>query len=125
MKQTITMKTRLFCVVLFSILNIILLACAECEFPSYLTLASVWTAEYANRATLTVVFKSNIMDAMECPTPEEQCVKYERKCKEEREKGKYVVEHKMKGRDSTNKYPEYLCMQFIKISEYIVQFRHN
>ncbi|OWF45579.1 uncharacterized protein LOC110456832 [Mizuhopecten yessoensis] len=98
-------------------------ALSNCDFPSYLPPGVVWTATYRNKGYLTLYFKQNMIDAMYCPGPDQTCVKYERSCIQEVEAGKYLVKHQPKGRDSFNSHAEFMCMQFIKRSDYIVQFK--
>ncbi|XP_069136374.1 uncharacterized protein [Argopecten irradians] len=95
---------------------------SNCDFPSYLPPGVVWTATYRNKGYLTLYFKQNMIDAMYCPSSDQNCIKYERTCIQEVEPGKYLVKHQPKGRNF-NSHPEYMCIQFIKRSDYIVQFK--
>lgn len=98
---------------------------SECDFPSYLPSGVVWTATYRNKGYLTLYFKQNMIDAMYCPTLDQTCIKYERSCIQEVEQGRYLVKHQPKGRDSGNIPAEYMCMQFIRRSDSIVQFKES
>ncbi|XP_033748684.1 uncharacterized protein LOC117333482 [Pecten maximus] len=98
---------------------------SNCDFPSYLPPGVVWTATYRNKGFLTLYFKRNMIDAMYCPSPDQPCIKYERICIQEVETGKYLVKHQPKGRESFNAHPEFMCMQFVRRSDYIVQFKSS
>ena len=98
---------------------------ADCNFPAYLPRAGVWTSTFDNGGFLTVNVRRNLIDANYCHAPHVQCDQYERTCLQEVEPGKYLVEHMPKGDGSFNNQPQYMCIQFVNRSEYIVQIKSS
>lgn len=94
---------------------------SECEFPKFVQSTHPWTASYKNGGILTAYFKPDIMEASFCPSRDKRCVKYERKCLNEVEEGKYIVEYTE--RTYSDVPSEYLCIQFIQRSQHIIQLR--
>ncbi|KAK3084615.1 hypothetical protein FSP39_016363 [Pinctada imbricata] len=97
---------------------------SECNFPSFLKENTLYRASYKNRDFMKAYFNKNQIDAtLVFGDGEKPRVKYDKRCIEELERGKYLVE--VIEKYDIHSKPEYTCMQFIRRSEFVVQIKES
>ncbi|XP_014790679.1 uncharacterized protein LOC106884017 [Octopus bimaculoides] len=105
----------------FTLCNIALIGKTEaytkyrCHFPKFLEVPEGWSVQYTDGSHKAIIEKGKL-DAKSCVA---QCQEFVRYCQEEKENGKYVVSHEEKD----DPRAKYLCMQFIKRSNAVMQIR--
>ncbi|KAL3857701.1 hypothetical protein ACJMK2_012343 [Sinanodonta woodiana] len=106
----------------YFILVLFELSTQNCRFPKYVQTSSAWTATYNDGVEFKAYFRSDVISASKCRTGQSQCQEYERRCIQKEANDTYEVEHI----DKRTKEPaKFLCMQFIRRSDNIIQIRES